>query len=185
MSAGCSAPVAWDDLVAYWAADLDPAQTDRVEEHLMSCGVCSAASGRIAAVTETVRAMIPLFLSRERLAALRASGVRFVENPCVPEITKPALFPLGADVLLHCLGGLDLANAASVGITVSLEDTGQVLLDEPRIPYDAVTGEVLVACQRHLGEYARTVVFDVRATDASGAAKVVRFAVPHLFEARS
>jgi hypothetical protein len=185
VSAACSAPIALDALVAYWADDLDPAQIDRVEEHLMGCGMCSSTSGQIAAVTETVRAMIPLFLSSERLAALRASGVRFVENPCVSEITKPALFPLGADVLLHRLGGLELANAARVGITVSLEDTGQVLLEEPQIPFDAATGEVLVACQRHLGEDARTVVFDVRATDASGIAKVTRFAVPHLFEPRT
>ena len=185
MSEGCSAPIAWEELVAYWAGDLDSARTDGVEEHLMGCDVCSAASGRISAVTETVRAMIPLFLSSERLAALRASGVRFVENPCVASVTRPALFPLGADVLLHRLGGLDLAHAASVGITVSLEDTGQVLLEEPRIPFEPVTGEVLVACQRHLGEEDRTVVFDVRATDASGAAKVTRFAVPHRFEART
>jgi anti-sigma factor RsiW len=184
MSAQCSAPISWEDLVAYWAGDLDAAETDRVDEHLMGCDVCSATSGRIAAVTEGVRGMIPLFLSPERVAALRASGVSVVENPCVAAVTKPALFPLGADVLLHRLGGLDLAHAASVGITVSREDTGEVLLEEPQIPFDAVAGEVLVACQRHLGEYPRTIIFEVRARDASGAVTLSRFAVPHLFEAR-
>lgn len=185
MSATCPAPLSWEELVAYWAGDLDGAETDRVDEHLMGCDVCSATSGRIAAVTEGVRGMIPLFLSSERVAALRASGVRFVENSCVATVTKPALFPVGADVLLHRLGGLDLANATNVGITVTLEDTGQVLLDEPQIPFDAAAGEVLVACQRHLGEEPRTVFFDVRATDASGTSTVSRFAVPHRYEARA
>lgn len=184
MSAACSAPLSWEELVAYWAGDLDAAEIDRVDEHLMGCGVCSATSARVASVTEGVRAMIPLFLSPERLAALRATGVNFVENPCIAAVTKPALFPLGADVLLHRLGGLDLARTANVGITVSREDTGEVLLEEPQIPFDAVAGEVLVACQRHLGESPRTIIFEVRAHDASGAMTVSRFSVPHLFEAR-
>jgi hypothetical protein len=184
MSAQCSAPIAWEDLVAYWAGDLDAEQTDRIDEHLMGCEVCSASSGRVASVTEAVRAMVPLFLSQARVTALRARGLKVVENPVVAEERKPALFPLGVDVLLHRLGGLDLARAQSVAIKVSNEDTGEVLLEDPQIPFDAGTGEILVACQRHLGEISCTIVFEVRARDSSGATKVSTFAIPHVFEAR-
>src|ERR1700693_1782739 len=119
MSAQCSAPIAWEDLVAYWAGDLDAEQTDRIDEHLMGCEVCSASSGRVASVTEALRAMVPLFLSQARVTALRARGLQVLENPVVAEERKPALFPLGVDVLLHRLGGLDLARAQSVAIKVS------------------------------------------------------------------
>lgn len=185
MTASCSAPVAWEDLVAYWAGDLDSDQTAGIDEHLMGCGTCSESSARVAAVTEAVRAMVPLFLSNERLAALRAQGARIVESLVLPTERTPTLFPLGADILLLRLGGIDLARAESVAITVSSEETGKVLFESPSIPFDPVAGEILVACQRHLGENPRTVLFEVRAREASGTTHVSHFAIPHVYEARA
>ena len=184
MSAGCSTPVAWEELVAYWAGDLDAAQTDHIDEHLMGCAACSASSERVALVTEGVRAMIPAFVSHERLAALRARGLRIVENPVLAEERKTAVFAEGVDILLHRLGGLDLARAERVEITVTEEEMGQVLNEDRRVPFDARSGEILVACQRHFGEEPRTVLFEVRAREASGATAVTRFAIPHRFEPR-
>ena len=184
MSASCSAPIAWEELVAFWADDLDQEATDRLEEHLMGCEVCSIASARVAAITGALHAMIPPFVSHARVLALRSSGTRFVENVARETERKTAIFPVGADVLLHRLVGLDLARAENVSMKVTNESTGELLLEDDRIPFDASTGEILVACQRHFGEYARTIVFEVRAHEATGATRVTTFAIPHVFEPR-
>lgn len=183
MIAPCSSPLSWETLVAYWAGDLDPAETDRADEHLMGCGPCSEASARVALVTEGVRAMIPAFLSPERLAALRARGTRIIDNPVAAGTSKSALFPRGADVLLHRLGGLDLEQVESAQVTVLHEETGEVLLVDDHAPFDKAAGEILVACQRHFGTHMRTIVFEVRTRDRSGDTKLARYAIPHVFEA--
>ena len=54
----CSAPLAWADLVQYWAGDLEPDATDRVDEHLMGCATCSAQAARVAAVVSALRELI-------------------------------------------------------------------------------------------------------------------------------
>ena len=184
MSTPCLTPIPWEDLVAYFADDLGATEIDRIDEHLMACGTCSASSARVAAITEAVRGMIPAFLSRARLAAIRAQGLRIVENPVVSSERKTALFPLGVDVLLHRLA-MDLARAESVEVTVSDEETGDVILVDPHVPFDPGSGEILVACQRHFGEMTRTIVFEVRTREGSGATEVSRFAIPHVFEGHS
>lgn len=185
MSAPCSTPIAWEDLVAYWAGDLEPLETDRIDEHLMGCGSCSASSVRVAAVTEGVRAMIPGFLSHAQLAALAERGLRITDNPVLASERKTAVFTLSTDLLLHRLGGMDLSTVESVQILVTNEDTGDLLLNDPHVPFDPSTGEILVACQRHFGEFNRTIVFEVHVREASGATQVSRFAIPHFFERAS
>ncbi|MEA2700386.1 MAG: hypothetical protein QOI66_4657 [Myxococcales bacterium] len=184
MNAPCANPISWEDLVRYWAGDLDPQQTDRIDEHLMACGVCSEASERIAAVTEGVRAMIPAFVSHQQVDGLRAQGLRIVENPVVAEQRKTAVFPLGADVLLHRLS-VDLSRAQAVEVTVSDESTGAILMVNSRVPFDPSAGEILVACQRHFGEIDRTILFEVALREPSGATEVSHFAIPHVFEAHT
>ncbi|HXI57165.1 MAG TPA: zf-HC2 domain-containing protein [Polyangia bacterium] len=183
MSAPCARPISSEELVRYWAGDLDPQQTDRLDEHLMGCEICSRASERIAAVSEGVRAMIPVFVTRQRVAGLRARGLRIVENPVVAQQRKTAVFPLGADLLLHRLS-VDLSRATAVEVKVRDESSGEVLIVDPRVPFDPTAGEILVACQRHFGEIARTILFEVSQRDSSGATQVSHFAIPHVFEAQ-
>jgi anti-sigma factor RsiW len=185
MTTTCSSPLSWETLVAYWAGDLDAAQTDRVDEHVMGCDVCSEESARVAQITEGVRSMIPVFLSPERLAALRARRTRIIENPVAAGTSKTALFPLGADVLLHRLGGLDLEGVETAHVTVLHEETGEVLLVDEHAPFDRDAGEILVACQRHFGTHMRTIVFEVRTRVGSGTTHVARYAIPHEFEAQT
>ena len=183
MTTTCSSPLSWETLVAYWAGDLDAAQTDQVDEHVMGCDVCSDESARVAQITEGVRSMIPVFLSPERLAALRARGTRVIENRVTAGTTKTAFFPLGAEVLLHRLGGLDLEGVETAHVTVLREETGEVLLVDEHAPFDRAAGEILVACQRHFGANDRTIVFEVRTRDPSGTMHLARYAIPHVFEA--
>jgi Putative zinc-finger len=181
MSAPCAHPLPWEDLVGYWADDLDPAGIDRVEEHLMGCGACTAILARVAAIAGAVSALIPPLVSAGQLAELRARGLRIVENPMSPGEHRAVVFGREIDLLVHRLGGLDLENAESVRVTVSSEGTGQVFTDEPNAPFDRGSGEVLVACQRHFSVLPPDIVFEVRARGPAGEGPAARYTVPHTF----
>ncbi len=183
MNAACATPLTRDELVAYWAGDLEPAQVDRLDEHLMGCGACSQESTRVAAITEAVRGLIPPFVDHARLAAFRARGLRVIDNPIVPGVRRPVVFDVDAtDILLHRLIGLDLSVAERVGIQITFEDTGEVALDEPNVPFDRDSGEVLIACQRHFAAFPPNIVAEVRVHDRTGAEQVARYPIPHVWK---
>ena len=63
----CSNPIAWADLVLYWASDLASAQVESLEDHLIGCGPCSAQSARVSAVVQGLRGLIPPVVERATL----------------------------------------------------------------------------------------------------------------------
>ena len=145
----CPNPIAWATLVDYWAGDIDEAATDALEDHLFGCADCTAASARVAAVTESVRGAIPSVVSQQRVDRLRASGARVRENVFTPGDRREIDFAPDADLLIHRLGGLQLAGAARVDLRITSESTGALIMTADAVPFDAVEGTVLVACQRH------------------------------------
>ena len=184
MSATCGT-ITWEELVGYWAGDLDPATVDRLDEHLMGCAECTAASSRISAVTEAVRGLIPTFADHATLASLRAKGHRIRENPVQPGDRRVVIFKADTDLLVHKLKGLDLSSATTGGIVVTVEETGDVLLAEPSVPFDRDSGELLILCQPHFAAFPPNIVAEVRTRDAAGTERVVRYPIPHVYEARA
>ena len=79
---------------------------------------------------------------------------------------RQAVFPAGADLLVHRLAGLDRTLAERVDVIVRER------------------GEVLIACQRRFSGLPTDVAFDVRAHTGDGEAPVRTFLVPHVFEER-
>jgi hypothetical protein len=178
----CATPIGDEQLIAYWAHDLDEATAARVEEHLFSCDACTLACKRIAQVAEAIRTMIPPVISRNDLEALRARGLKIEENAVDVGTRKSCLFRSGVDILLHVLRGLDLSHTERVRVTVSDEISGAVIFESADAPFDRATGEILIACQRHFASFPPNVVFDVSAIDGQGGARNGRFVVPHAFE---
>ncbi len=178
----CAHPIAFEALVAYWSGDLPSADEDALELHVMGCAECTASSERVAAVALGVRSSIPPLLTNRLLAKLRARGVRIEENPMVPGERKPVLFRRAVDVLLHRLGGLDLANASEVSVVIRDGDTGNVMYEETPAAFDAATGEVLVACQHHFAAFPNNVVIEVRATRSADEPIFAQYMIPHTFE---
>jgi hypothetical protein len=178
----CSEPIAFDALVAYWSRDLAPEEAERMEEHLMGCAACSGESARVAAVTEALRALPPPYVTDADIAELRARGLRIEENRFSPGERKSVVFRAGVDLLIHRLGGLELGAAERVRVVLSVEETGEVIMDDPRAPFEPKTGEVLIACQRDYAVFPPNLVAEVRARDASGREQVARYAIPHLFD---
>jgi anti-sigma factor RsiW len=181
MTAHCESPVPFETLVAYWTDDLAPSEARRVEEHMMGCAECASTLAGVASIGQAVRALIPPILSREAVTQLRARGARVVENLMQPGQRKPVTFPRNVDVLLHRLGGLNLAQATRVCVTVGVEETGAVIFENEDAPFDREAGEILIACQRHFAALPPNVVFRVRFHDASGVEDGAVYTVPHTF----
>jgi Putative zinc-finger len=178
MSSTCRQAISWDELCAYWADDLASSDLERVEEHLMSCAACSDESARVESIARAVRELLPPIISHEKLVELHAGALRVRENPIAPGERKVAVFSPDLDLLVHRLGGLELRKARRVRVTISVEETGDVLVEVPEAPFDPESGEILVACQRHFAALPPNIVVEVRADDAAG----VRFAIPHQFQ---
>jgi hypothetical protein len=177
----CSRPIAWEELVAYWAGDAAPADVVRIDEHLMGCGPCSAESARLFSVVEALHAFVPPVVTRAKLESLRARGLRIEENTFAPDQKRSAVFASGIDLLIHRLAGLDLSNAMRVGVTVRVESTGDVLFEDPSVSFDPREG-VLIACQRHFATMPPDTVFEVRVIEASGSERMAVYTIPHVFE---
>ncbi len=105
------------------------------------------ASARVATVIEALRALTPPVIDHATLAALQARGRRIRDNVVQPDERTPVVFTPDLEFLIHRLR-FDLSDAISVGVTVTVEETGTVLLDEPSAPFDRDSEEVLIACQR-------------------------------------
>lgn len=177
----CSSPLSWEDLVAYWANDLAPADMDRIDEHLMGCEPCSFESARLSAVVAALHEFVAPIVSRATLESLRARGLRIEENSFAPGERKSVVFAPGIDLLIHRLVGLDLASAKQVRVAVRVESTGALLFEDPNAPFDPQEG-VLIACQRHFAKLPPDTVFEVRAVEASGAEHLAVYTIPHLFQ---
>jgi anti-sigma factor RsiW len=181
MSSPCATPIAWDALVAYWAADLDDSAQDELEAHLMGCAACSAEAARVAAITETFRRALPPLLSPELLAQLRARGLRIVDNPIAPGEVNVARVGSDVDVFVHRLGGLALAQARRVSFEMRAEGTDHVMIAVDDAPFDREGNAVLVACHAHYASMPHDVVVDVRTLSADGSEALATYTIHHLF----
>ncbi len=184
MTAPCTSRLSWETLVDYWAGDLEAAQLDTIDAHLMGCAECSADSARIAAITEAVRGMLPVLLTTDMLAKLRAKGVRVLENPMTPGERQDFVFPAAVDVVIHRLGGLELTHATTVRFTLHAESSGQLLAKVDDAPFDREAGVVLLACQQHFASFPPDTVAEVHTRDASGAERMQRYTILHHFARR-
>jgi hypothetical protein len=178
----CASPLSFETLVGYWAGDLPQPDSDAVDAHVIGCAVCAAEAERIAVVTEGIRGAISPFISARELEALRARGFRVEENPVRPGERAPVLFRGDVDLLIHRLGELDLSRAERVQVRVSSEKTGELMIESPAVPFEVDSGEVLIACQRHFGELAHDVVFEVSVIEGGLAKASATYIIPHLFE---
>lgn len=181
MSTPCAAPIAWDALVAYWAADLEPGAQDALEAHLMGCAACSAEAARVAAITETFRHALPPLLSPELLAQLRAKGLRITENPIAPGEVNVARVGFDVDVFVHRLGGLALAQAQRVTFEMRVEGTDRVMIAVDDAPFDREGNAVLVACHAHYASLPPNLVVDVRTLSSDGSEALATYTIHHLF----
>jgi hypothetical protein len=197
MSTPCSTPISFENLVAYWAGDLESREIDSLDEHLMGCASCSAESERVASVVRALWESIPAIVTRRDVEGLRARGLRIRDNPVQPGDRRPVAFDPDLDILLHRLTELPLSGASRVDVKVTNEDDGALVAEFPDAPFDRGSSELLIACQRHFEVFPPRIVFDVSVSYESErggergergeregqrqARAVARYVVPHDF----
>lgn len=179
---GSTPHLAWAELVNYWAGDVSGEVGAGYEEHLFGCQACSALSARVAALTETLRVLIPPALTPEQLELLRVRGLTIVDNPMQPGERREVVFPARADILLNRLCGLSLERAARVDFVMRSEQTGDVIGAIDDVPFDREQGAVLIACQKHFAVFPPDTVAEVRVHLADGGDYLTTYTVLHRFE---
>jgi hypothetical protein len=173
--------VDWPSVVDYWAGDLTVEEATTFDDHVFGCEVCSELSARVAALTETLRGLIPPLLTPETLERLAARGLRIVDNPMQPGERREVVFPKDTDILLHRLGGLALESATRVSFVMRVESSGQVLATIDDAPVDREHAAVLVACQAHFRAFPPDTVAEVRVHDANGGEHLTTYTILHRF----
>jgi hypothetical protein len=179
----CQSPIAWETLVEYWAGELDADATAALDEHLFECAACTAASARVAAVTEAVRAAVPLAVSPRRLERLRAGGVRVRENTFAPGDRREVEFSPESDLLIHRLSvdGLGLTGDERIALRVSSESTGALMAVMEEAPFDPAEGAVLVACQRHYSALPHDTVMEIAIHAPGAPTRTATYTILHRF----
>lgn len=182
-ASACAHRVPFEALVAWWTRDLDERASSELEEHLFSCDECSARSEALGRLVGGLREVIPPVISEAHRARLVARGMRVRSTPCPADGTATAHFGKDVDLLVHELRG-DLSQAESVDVEVRAPD-GSLTVRLDHVPFDAQSGQVLIACQRHYqlmyGE-GESPTFHVHVTEKGKQRKLGEYFVVHVWE---
>lgn len=151
-----------EELVDWFAGDLAPAESERVELHLFSCGDCSADATALAPLLTALRDHIPYIVSSAGLQALERRHVPLAHNEVSSGKHVLVPFPDGSDLLIIKLLA-PLAGVARVDCELRGPD-GLPWFSLTEVPFDA--DSVQLACQRHFlapGEFKVTLRADDQA----------------------
>ena len=141
----CREALSDETLLDWWAGELGPAEARRLERHLLSCGSCSERAGRLAAVSDGVRALVregglAAVLSPAVVERLRREGRRIREYRVAPGGSVQCTVGPDDDVVLARLGA-DFAGVTRVDLLRVVDvGTEQRLAD---LPFDAAAGELI------------------------------------------
>ncbi len=148
MTPQCPAPVSDEDLLDYWADAIAVTDAERLEEHLFSCGDCSARLEAMASLGTGLavlvrRGRVSGIVSRSLLNRMQRDGVQVRQYVMSPGERVPcAAFP-GDDLLV-----VSLRADFSALETVTLSVTGPedaVNCHLPDVPVSRTAGEILWA----------------------------------------
>jgi hypothetical protein len=148
MMASCQAPIPEETLLDYWTHDLDGAGLDGVEEHLFTCGDCSARLNQLAALGTGVAALVRQgrvagIVSRAMLNRLQRDGVHVRMFWLSPGETVPcAVFP-GDDLVVTALKA-DFSGVDAVTLSISGPDRSSFGQYDD-VPVAGLGGELLWA----------------------------------------
>jgi hypothetical protein len=148
----CTDPIPFETLVELWTGEL--ADAESVEDHLFACDDCADASEQLDRLIGSLLYLVPPVLTRGLRDRLEGRGLKILDMVFEAGARGEAYFAADLDVLVFALRA-ELANAQRVDLDV-LDGTGQVHFAFTHVPFDAVRGEVLVACQQHFRDYPAT-----------------------------
>jgi hypothetical protein len=146
---GCHAQIPDAMLLDYWVRDrADGAETDRIEEHLFTCGECSARLHELASLGTGLAALVRQgrvtgIVSRALLNRMQRDGLHVRVYSLAPGETVPcATFP-GDDVMVAALRA-DFSAVDAVTLSVT-GPGGSPIAELDEVPVSGANGEVLWA----------------------------------------
>jgi hypothetical protein len=159
----CADPIRDEVLTRYWLDDLVGDEAQRVEEHIFGCSSCTerltAWANLIDGLRDLTRAAPPPIVSRRELALIERRGTRVFEiHAATARIHAPV--PDWADICVMCLD-VELSDVERADLVLSKPGEDPFLVI-PGIPLDPSSGEILVACSRHVASAHRELRFVVR-----------------------
>jgi hypothetical protein len=169
----------WEELVDYFAGDLDAAREGVVEEHLMTCAACTDDANRVTHLTATLRALVPPLATPETIAAMRARGLRVEDSVTAPGEDRHVTLGPHLDVLVHHLTGVD-PRATEASFSLRVVETGEVLVRTNDVPIDE-NGQVHLVCQPHFATLPPNVIASVTTRGPGGTETVSEYVLRHRF----
>jgi hypothetical protein len=165
MTSPCPTPLTHEALSDYFAGVMERDDADRLEEHAFSCRACGQAFERAGALATALKQLIPPVITHQKLRELERAGAVIRLTPVEPAKPVEVVYAPELSLLVHALRG---DTASSERIDVELCDSERrVYMTFERVPFDAESGEVLIACQRHYEHLPHAVryfrVYDVKA----------------------
>jgi hypothetical protein len=147
MTAVCAAPIELDTLLQYWLDELEPAQSDSIDEHLLACGACSARLAELVALGQGIRGVFragrlhavvtPAFVERLAARGLRLREYRVTRNGSV-DCTVASQDDVVLSRLEAPLAGVRRLDIVSTRVS----DGGEERVED--VPFDAASGEVVL-----------------------------------------
>ena len=125
-NAPCPQPLSGDDIVDYWAGELDVQAEARVEEHVFACGTCAAAFAHGEAMASGIRALVragmfQALVSEVVLNRLARDGARLRTFTLSPGDVVPCAVWEDDEVIVTRPRG-DFSGIGSVRVVATLED---------------------------------------------------------------
>ena len=147
MNGVCARPIADDALLDWWAGELTPPERSRLEEHLLSCDVCSGRAQTVSALGDGVRGLVregrlPLVMLPAVLERLHREGRKIREYRVPPGGGVQCTVGPEDDVVLARLAA-DLGHVSRLDLVARVDDGPEQRL--PDLPFDPAAGEVLFA----------------------------------------
>lgn len=139
--------IAFEQLVDYFAGDLDEASEGELEAHLFSCAACTSAAEAVHALGCDIARQIPPVITAAHLSRLRDAGSSIRETPVAPGADVHVYFTPDLDLMIHTLHA-DFRGVHRVDMEVFVPGAEPIQTFEA-VPFDAAAGAVHVACQRH------------------------------------
>ena len=177
----CAAPLDARDLLAYWLGELDGADEARLEEHVLGCGACARELDALVRLGAGVReaftgGAVSAVLSPAVVQRLVAGGYRLREYRVTRNGSVNCTAGPDDDLVVARLQA-PLAGIARVDlIDIAADGTEHVLED---IPFDAATGEVVLAPRTDLLKRAGDHLHRMRLVDADSRRVIGEYGFVH------
>jgi hypothetical protein len=147
MSGACARPIADSALVDWWAGELGSTEGRRVEEHLLSCGECSARAESVRGLAEGVRQLVregalPIAVLPAIVERLQREGRRIREYRVAPGGGVRCTVGPEDDVVLTRLEA-ELRGVSRLDLVTRVGEGAEERLAD--LPFDAAAGEVMFA----------------------------------------